>query len=107
MSAIARVVICGQSVFVLAIESSLATLPGVEVIRLHAHLPALLERILTLHPNVVVLEQKQSRSNLTLALLDLGLPVITLDIEQMQGTLITSRSFPVSDLTKLIFSQES
>ncbi len=107
MSATSRVVICGQSIFVLAVESSLTTLPNVEVIRLHAHLPALLERIFTLQPNVVVLEQKQSRSNLALALLGLGLPVITLDSEQMQGTLITGRSFPVSDLTKLIFSQGS
>lgn len=97
-----RVVICGQSIFVLAIEASLAALPGVEVIRLHAHLPALLERITMLQPDVVVIEQNQSRGELTLALLGIGLPVIALNNDQMQGTLITGHPFPVSDLTKLI-----
>jgi hypothetical protein len=85
----------------MAIEASLAALPEVEVIRLHAHLPALLERIIALQPDMVVIEHNQNRSDLALALLNRGLRLVVLDSEQPQGLLITGHTFPVSDLAEL------
>jgi ABC-type Fe3+-hydroxamate transport system substrate-binding protein len=101
-----RIVICGQSIFAMAIEASLATLPEVEVIRLHAYLPTLIERITTLQPDIVVIEHNQSRSDLALVLLSRGLPLVVLDSKQNQGLLITGHAFPVSDLIELVSSQK-
>lgn len=102
MPTTSRIAICGQSLFVLTVEASLATLPDVEVIRFHPHLPSLLDRILALQPDIVVIENNQSRSDLALALLSMDLPLFVLNSEQMQGTLVTGQPFPISDLTKLI-----
>jgi hypothetical protein len=104
---VSRIVICGQSVFVMAIEAGLAALPDVEVIRLHAYLPTLIERINALQPDMVVIEHDQNRSDLALALLSRGLPLIVLDGEQTQGLLITGRTFPVSDLTALVAPEKN
>lgn len=102
MSSESRIVICGQSVFVMAIEARLAALPEVEVTRLHAYLPALMERINALQPDAVVIEYDQNRNDLALALLSQGLPLVVLDSEQSQGLLITGRAFPVADLADLV-----
>lgn len=107
MSSVSRIVICGQSVFVMAIEAGLAALPEVEVTRLHTYLPALLERITTLQPDMVIIEHDQNCSDLALALLSRGLPLVVLDSQQTQGLFITGCAFPVSDLTELVSPQKS
>ena len=57
MDRVQRVVICGQSIFLLAIEAGLAALPEVEVSRFDSRLPAVADRIAALEPDVVVVER--------------------------------------------------
>lgn len=107
VSSMTRIVICGQSVFIMAIEARLAALPAVEVTRFHAYLPTLLERISLLQPDVVVIEHSQSRSDLALALLSRGLPLVVLNDEQTQALLVTGQSFLVSDLAELVIQRHT
>lgn len=102
MTTISRIVICGQSLFVQAVEAGLAALAGVEVTRFHTYLPALIERILALQPDMVVIENNHIRSDLALDLVNSGLPLFVLNNEQGQGLLITGQQFSVADLTELV-----
>ena len=57
MERMQHVVICGQSIFLLAIEAGLAALPEVDVARFNPHVPAVADRIATREPDVVVVER--------------------------------------------------
>ena len=99
-----RVVIYGQSIFLMAIEASLANRPELEVIRLDCCLPEATERIMALTPNLVVIEQNNSDNELILTLLREGLTLVELN-EKGQGVLLSRRDVPISgpaDLTRLI-----
>jgi hypothetical protein len=106
-------VICGQTIFAHALEAALAMPKAVvpfeesasEVIRLHPHLPDIVQRIADLHPTVVLLEYSEARSDLVLALLNRGIPLVELDIENGCGMLLTGRTVALSrpgDLRRLI-----
>lgn len=85
MERIQRMVICGQSIFILAIEAVLAALPEVEVIRVDSCLPAVADRIAGLEPDVVIVERDSGDAGPLSALLERGFPLIELD--QTQGVL--------------------
>ena len=101
-----RLVICGQSIFVMAIEARLAECPAIEVIRLNLYMPDLLRRIITWQPDVVVLEYKQSHDDLALALLGHNLDLIVLNAQQDRGLLLTGQPFSMSDLPQLIVAHQ-
>lgn len=97
-----RVALCGQSVFLIAIEAGLAALPGVEVTRFNPHLPAAAERIMALKPDLVMMEQDKGDSDLALVLLNGGLPLVELDTQHQQAILLTGNVFSISDTADLI-----
>ncbi|MCP4542718.1 MAG: hypothetical protein GY832_36815 [Chloroflexi bacterium] len=100
-----RIIICGTSIFLSAIEAGLAAWPGLEVIHFHPHLPGVVERIAALEPDMVVVEQNDAHGDLVLALLSRGLPLVELDAQTGQGTFLTGRKFPISgaeDMVRLL-----
>jgi hypothetical protein len=102
-----RVVICGQSIFALAMEAALVSKsePGPEIVRVHPHLPAIIERIAALQPAVVLLENCGNHQALTLALLRRAIPLVELDLDTGQGMLLTGQPVTFArrpDLDRLI-----
>jgi hypothetical protein len=105
MSSSHRVIVCGQSIFAHALEAALMEEGAVDVIRLHPHLPAIVERIVSLRPTLVLVECGETHNDLTIALLTQGVPLVSLDIEAGQGTLFTGRPVALAsqpDLARLI-----
>ena len=101
-----RVIIYGQSVFVMAIEATLAEIPAIEVIRLNIYMPDLLKRILTWQPDIVVLEHNQGRGDLALGLLGHNLNLIILNAQQDRGLWLTGEPVSMSDLPQLIVAHQ-
>ncbi len=100
-----RIIICGESIFLSAIESGLATLSGLEVIHFHPHLPDVVARMADLKPDMIIVEQNDTHGDLALALLSRDLPLVKLDAQTGQGTFLTGRKFPISgveDVTRLL-----
>ncbi len=102
MNRVQRVVICGTSVFILAIEARLTAIPGMEVIRVDPRLPAAVERITALEPDIVLAQQDGTCTDLTLALVNQGLPLIKLDIGQNEATLLSSVRVPIVETDDLV-----
>ncbi len=105
MNHIQRVVICGKSVFLMAIEAGLAALPGIEVVRLDSYLIDATARIVSIAPDVVILERDGDVGGLAQELLRLGLRLVELDTERSTATFLDRREVSVSgaaDLIKLI-----
>ena len=99
-----RIVICGVSLFAMAIETSLTRLLD-SVTRLDPHVPEAAERIVRLNPDVVLIERNEGQGDLALALLGMGIPLIELDVERKQAVALTGRLLPaigVADLTQMI-----
>jgi hypothetical protein len=102
-----RVVICGQSIFALAMEAALVSKsgPGPEIVRVHPHLPAIIERIAALQPAVVLLESCGDHAALALALLRRAIPLVALYLDTGQGVLMTGQPVTFAhrpDLDRLI-----
>jgi len=85
MGKVQQIVVCGQSIFMLAIEAGLVALPEVHVVRFNSHLPAVADRIAALEPDAVITDVDEGNRDLALALLERGLPLIELD--ETQGVL--------------------
>ncbi len=103
--AIRPVIICGQSIFANALQAALLENESFIVMRFHPYLPAVVERIVALEPAVVLLERERQQSDLALALLDQGVPLITLDVNTSGGTLLTGRYIPLTspaDLAQVV-----
>ena len=72
-------VICGDSIYMLAIESGLSGMAEVDVVRINPYLPNTLERIKVLEPHVVIIERTWKNNELALEILGQSIPVIILD----------------------------
>jgi len=99
---IRRVVICGTSVFLMAIEAGLAKLPGMEVVRLNPHLPGAEARIMALSPDVVIVERSDNHAGQTQMLLSHGLPLVELDASRNVITVLSGRQVQVSKMEDLV-----
>jgi len=107
MQPVQRVVICGSSasVFLMAIEASLAARPEVEVIRLDPHLPKVVDHITALDPQAIMIERGSGQGDLALELLDRGLPLIEMNADQGHVTVLTGRQVSITqagELTQVI-----
>jgi hypothetical protein len=94
---VSRIVVCGTSIFLSAIEVSLAGRTANEVVRAPPHLSS----IIALEPNVVILERNDGDADLKLALLERGFPLIELDADPNRGALLTSRRVSISRVSEL------
>ena len=105
-----HIALCGQSVFLTAIEAGLAALPEVEVTRFNPHLPALTSRILALEPSLVVIESETAGNPLILTCLKWGLPVIELTAADNRGMVMTGQKISITgadDLVRLMAQVET
>ena len=93
--------ICGSSIFAMAIETSLGSLSAVEVLRLDPHLPQVVERVAALEPSVVLVERNEIPNVLALALLERGYPVLELDAEQGVLSILDRRQVPALEFDDL------
>jgi len=96
------IAICGESIFLMAIEAGLAALPGVEVTRFDPHLPDVVARIVSIAPDVVILERGGDDGGLTRELLSHGLLLVELNANQSTVTLLTGHEVTVSGAADLI-----
>ncbi len=74
-----RIVICGASIYMLAIESGLSAMAEGDVVRINPNLPNPLERISLLEPHVVIIEPNGKNNELALEILCQSIPLIVLD----------------------------
>lgn len=105
MSNTRRIVICGDSIYILALESVLSKMAEGDVVRINPSLPNILERIRLLAPHVVILERHGKNSKLALEIQSQGIPVVALD--EAQGSIEVlagehSQSAGISELSNLI-----
>ena len=97
-----HVVICGQSIFMLAIEAGLAALPEMEAVRVNSHLPGVVDRIAALEPDVIVVERDGGEAELVLELLERGLPVMEMDATEGALTILHGRRVPARGAEELV-----
>jgi len=102
MDHVQRVVICGESIFLMAIEAGMAALLGVEVARFDPYLPDVAARIKSMAPDVVILEQGGDVGGLARELLSHGLLLVELNANQSTVTLLTGHEVTVSGAADLI-----
>ncbi len=100
-----RTVICGDSIYMLAIESALSGITDGDVERLSPYLPNTLERIKALEPLVVIIERTGKTSELALEILAQSIPLIILD-ESRRTIMVLNREEvqkdEISELTDVI-----
>jgi len=92
-----NIVICGQSIFLLALESALLEVSSSKVTRLHSHLPSVIEHITALHPLVVFIERADEQKDLAWTLLSQEIPLVEIDIKTGRSTLLTGRTISLLD----------
>ena len=90
-----RIALCGDSLFIKAIEAALAEQPHLRVRRFKPCQAGLLSQITTFEPELVILAVDEVPSDLTLALLQQGWPLVQLGPQQ--AALLTRQ--PVSLLS--------
>jgi hypothetical protein len=100
-----RVVICGTSIFAMAIGKSLDGMPGMDVVHFDPHRPGVVEQISALSPDAVVVERDQIPEGLMLKLLKGGFPLLELDADKGILATLDRRQVPahkVEDLARVI-----
>jgi hypothetical protein len=117
MSNSRRIVICGDSIYMLAIESGLSEMAEGQVVRVNPYLPDIVERIRLLAPHVVILERNGKNSELALEIQSQGIPVITLDEargsikvlvgEHPQSTEISELSYLIENINQKVIERRS
>ena len=95
-----RIVICGTSIFVSALQSGLDAMFMGEVLGFNPHLPNALARITALEPNVVIMERTWDNNELAQAFLYQGYPIIILDEAQRKVTALSGPRFPDVDVVE-------
>jgi len=101
MGKVQQIVVCGQSIFILAIEAGLVALPEVNVVRFNSHLPAVADRIAALEPDAVITDVDEGNRDLALALLERGLPLIEVDETQGVLSVLKRHRLPVQSVEGL------
>jgi len=102
MNPVQRVVLCGTSVFLMAIEVRMARQPGMEVVRIDPHLPGAKARVLDLSPDVIIMERSDNHAELAQALLNEGLPLVEMDGSRSAATVLSGRQVRVSEMEDLV-----
>ncbi len=103
MSITRRVILCGDSIFIKAIETALAKESYMDIQRLDLIIPDLLSQIVAFKPDLVMLAEDETPSDLALALLNYGLPLVQL--HPNRAALLTHQTVSVlcaADVERLI-----
>jgi hypothetical protein len=95
-----RIVICGNSIYMLAIESGIAAISEGDVVRIDPGLPNTIERISVLDPHVVIIEQDRKNNQLALEVLSKSIPLIVLD-ESRRSMILVRELAPKAEIGEL------
>ena len=96
-----RIVICGVSIYILAIEAGLSALTKNETIRIDPCSKNSAEDIKLLKPDVVIVEKNSSHSEIMMEILLQDIPVIMLDVAQQSTTFLTKDLEPQEEIRQL------
>ncbi len=97
-----RIIICGESIYLMSIQAGLAALPEVEVERVTHGSPNLVEQVMSKQPDLIVIEGNDGHGDLALVLLNQGLTIVEIHPNSSQVTLLTGRRHPVSELRDIL-----
>ncbi len=97
-----RIIICGESIFLMAIKAGLAALPEIEVERVTPCLPNLVEQVMAKQPDLIVIEENNDHGDLALTLLSRGLSIVEIHPNSSQVTLLTGHRYPIAELKDMI-----
>ena len=96
-----RVVICGASLYILAIESGLSMLEMGDVVSIDPILPDTVERIRLLQPDVVIIERNGKSNQFALEILFQNIPLLVLDEAQRSITVLVRENIPITEISEL------
>ena len=96
-----RIVIFGNSIYMLAIESALSLLTHGKIVRINPYLSDAVERISLLEPHVVIMEQNGKNKNLILEIQQRGIPLIALDEAQHSVRVLAGEFPPIAEISEL------
>ena len=96
-----RIVICGASIYMLAIESGLSEMAVGDVVCVDPHLPNTVERICLLEPHAVIMERNGKSNQLALEILCQSIPLIVLDEAQRSITVLVTEHLPKAEISEL------
>jgi ABC-type Fe3+-hydroxamate transport system substrate-binding protein len=100
-----RIVICGASIYILAIESGLAAKAEGDVVRINLNHPDTIERVLDYKPSLVILERNGKNDQNTLENLSQDIPLIVLDEARRSVTVLAKdhvAEVEIGELTHMI-----
>lgn len=95
-----RIILCGKSVFLTAVEAALAARPDLKVQRLHPCLPDIAERIVSRQADVVMVEDTEE--HLILVLLRRDVLLIELNTMNNGFRLLGGLPITISDVDDLV-----
>lgn len=96
-----RIVICGVSIYILAIEAGLSALTKNETIRIDPCSKDSAEEVKLIKPDVVIVEKNSSHSEIMMEILLQDIPVIMLDVSQQSVTVLTKDPEPKEEIYQL------
>jgi len=96
-----RIVICGASIYMLAIETALSAMTEGHVVRIDPHLPNTVERISSLEPHAVIIELDGKNNELVLENLAHSIPLIVLDEAGCSIRVLAGEHVPTAEISEL------
>ena len=96
-----RIVICGDSIYLLAIESGLSSKTEGEVVRIDPYLPNIVESINLLKPRAVIIELDEKNNELLLENLAQSIHLIVLDEAQCSIKVLAKENVPIAEISEL------
>jgi hypothetical protein len=102
-----RIVICGDSIYLLAIESGLSSKTEGEVVRIDPYLPNIVESINLLKPCAVIIELDEKNNELVLENLAQSIHLIVLDEAQRSIKVLAKENIPIAEISELTYVIEN
>jgi hypothetical protein len=96
-------IICGDSIYMLAIESWLSGIREGDVVRINPSLPNTLECIKSLEPHVVIIELTGKSNVLALEILGQSIPLIVLDEARRSIMVLTKEEASKAEISELTY----
>lgn len=96
-----RIVICGASIYMLAIESGLSAMVEGDVVRIDPYLPNTVERISSLEPRAIIIELDGKNNELVLEDLAQSIPLIVLDEARCSIKVLAREHVPIAEISEL------
>ena len=96
-----RVVICGASLYTLAIESGLSMLKMGDIVSIDPVFPNTVERICQLEPDVVIIERNGKSIQFAIEILFRNIPLLVLDEAQRSITVLVRENLPITEIGEL------